>query len=336
MLTPGPAGSPRVIAAALYNPGRVQDQTIERFYPIGTPGQPWTDADKAAWYAGRQIQRSYHDEVLAKLQRLDGAFEGAFELRRYGALDIDAERYPLLAVVPARARPGLPWALITGGVHGYETSGVQGALRFLANDAASYVDRINLVVAPCVSPWGYEVINRWNPHAIDPNRSFVADSPAQESASLMRLIHELGVEFLVHLDLHETTDSDEQEFRPALAARDGKPFHPGHIPDGFYAVGDSENPQPEFQAAIIAGVEKVTHIAPADEHGEIIGAKAEQRGVINYPCAALGLCASVTRARFTSTTEVYPDSPKATPELCNAAQVAAVRAALDHALARAS
>lgn len=311
---------------------RVQDQAIDRFYPIGTPGQPWTDADKVAWLERRQIQRSYRDEVLDKLQHLDAALE----LRRYGALDIDAERYPLFAVTSTRARPGSPWVLITGGVHGYETSGVQGALSFLASPATSYIDRLNLVVAPCVSPWGYEVINRWNPHAIDPNRSFVPNSAAQESAALMQLIRELGVEFLVHLDLHETTDSDEHEFRPALAARDGKPFHPGHIPDGFYTVGDSENPQPEFQAAIIAGVEKVTHIAPADEHGEIIGAKVQQRGVIHYPFAALGLCASVTGARFTSTTEVYPDSPNVTPEGCNAAQVAAVRAALDHALARAS
>jgi hypothetical protein len=309
---------------------RVQDQAIDRFYPIGTPGQAWTDADKAAWYARRQVQRSYHDEVLSKLHELDAAFA----LERYGALDIDAERYPLFAVKPARPRAGAPWALITGGVHGYETSGVQGALRFLASAATSYLDRINLVVVPCVSPWGYEVINRWNPHAIDPNRSFVPNSPAQESAALMQLVRELDVEFLVHLDLHETTDSDDTEFRPALAARDGKPLEPGHIPDGFYTVGDSENPQPEFQAAIIAGVEQVTHIAPADEHGEIIGAKVTQRGVINYPFAALGLCASVSRARFTSTTEVYPDSPKATPELCNAAQVAAVRAALDHALAQ--
>ena len=308
--------------------GRVQDQTIERFYPIGTPGQPWTDADKATWFERRQIQRSYQDEVLSKLQRLDGALA----LRRYGALDIDAERYPLYAVEAKRARPGAPWALITGGVHGYETSGVQGALSFLASAALSYLEHFNLVVVPCVSPWGYEVINRWNPHAIDPNRSFVPNSPAQESGALMQLIRELGVEFLLHIDLHETTDSDEQEFRPALAARDGKPFKPGHIPDGFYAVGDSENPQPEFQATIIAGVEQVTHIAPADEHGEIIGAKVTQRGVINYPFAALGLCPSVTGARFTSTTEVYPDSPKTTPDACNVAQVAAVCAALEHAL----
>jgi hypothetical protein len=32
--------------------------------------------------------------------------------------------------------------------------------------------RINLLVAPCVSPWAYERIQRWNAHAVDPNRSF--------------------------------------------------------------------------------------------------------------------------------------------------------------------
>ncbi|MCA9658298.1 MAG: DUF2817 domain-containing protein, partial [Myxococcales bacterium] len=228
-----------------------------------------------------------------------------------------------------------PWALITGGVHGYETSGVQGALAFLRAAARAYAGRVNLLVAPCVSPWGYEVINRWNPAAVDPNRSFVADSPAEESAALTRLVDETGADFLVHIDLHETTDSDEEEFRPALAARDGKPFEPGLIPDGFYCVGDAENPQPEFQAAIIAGVRAVTHIAPADADGKIIGADVTQPGVINYPFKALGLCAGLTDARFTSTTEVYPDSPQATPAICNAAQVAAVRAALDFALARA-
>ena len=57
------------------------------------------------------------------------------------------------------------------------------------------------------------------------------------------------------------------------------------------------------------------------------------RGVIRYPLRALGLCASVTGARYTTTTEVYPDSPRATPEQCNAAQVAAVCAAIDFVLA---
>jgi hypothetical protein len=46
----------------------------------------------------------------------------------------------------------------------------------------------------------------------------------------------------------------------------------------------------------------------------------------------LGLCASITNAKYTTTTEVYPDSPKATDDECNDAQVAAVVGGLDYVL----
>ncbi|WOX05517.1 M14 family metallopeptidase [Microbulbifer pacificus] len=137
----------------------------------------------------------------------------------------------------------------------------------------------------------------------------------------------------MYIGLHETTDSDETEFRPALAARDGRPYVPGGIPDGSYLVDDSENPQPEFQQAVITAVEKVTHIAPADEKGEIIGSTVVAHGVIEYPLKQLGLRASITNAPYKTTTEVYPDSPRATPEQCNTAQAVAVCAAIDYALA---
>jgi len=44
------------------------------------------------------------------------------------------------------------------------------------------------------------------------------------------------------------------------------------------------------------------------------------------------LCPGITGARYTTTTEVYPDSPRATAEQCIAAQVAAVSAAIDFVL----
>ena len=47
----------------------------------------------------------------------------------------------------------------------------------------------------------------------------------------------------------------------------------------------------------------------------------------------LGLCASLTGARYTTTTEVYPDSSRTTPDECKRAQAAAVCAALDYVLA---
>ncbi len=297
-------------------------------YPIGTPGMPWGDAERAEWLSHQKRQRSYADEVLSVIESLGDRFE----LLEYGRLDYAPDSYRLLALRSRDWRDDLPCALVTGGVHGYETSGVHGALQFAEQDAARFMGRINLMIAPCVSPWGYERIQRWNPHAVDPNRSFCTDSPAQESAALMRLVASVAESWLLHIDLHETTDSDENEFRPALAARDGKAFEPGEIPDGFYTVGDGENPQISFQQAVIEAVSTVTHIAPADSEGKIIGSPVVAPGVILYPFRKLGLCAGITGARYTTTTEVYPDSPRATPEQCNAAQVAAVCAALEFAL----
>jgi Succinylglutamate desuccinylase / Aspartoacylase family len=297
-------------------------------YPIGTPGKPWSATEKAQWLSRQIRQCSYADEVLGKIERL----HDRFDVTQYGLLEYGDERYPLLAIRSRGWNEDLPYVLVTGGVHGYETSGVHGALQFVDRHAADYAARVNILVAPCISPWAYERIHRWNPDAIDPNRSFREGSPAQESAMLMQLVAPLRDRFVVHVDLHETTDSDDSEFRPALAARDGKTSEPEGIPDGFYVVGDSEDPQPEFQQAVIAAVGKVTHIAPADANGEIIGSRVVGHGVINYPLRELGLCGSITNARYRTTTEVYPDSPRATPEQCNTAQAAAVCAAIDFAL----
>ena len=297
-------------------------------YPIGTPGVAWGASERAQWLSQQSKRRSYADEVVTRVERL----AARFDIEEYGQLDYPPDHYRQLALRSRGWRDEHPVVLVTGGVHGYETSGVHGALQFLEDRAADYAQRINLLVAPCVSPWAYERIHRWNANAVDPNRSFKEGSAAAESSALLRLVAPLRGRFLLHVDLHETTDSDESEYRPALAARDGKPSEPGVIPDGFYLVDDSENPQPEFQRAIIEAVARITHIAPADDRNEIIGSPLVAPGVINYPLRELGLCAGITGARYTTTTEVYPDSPRATPEQCNAAQVAACCAAIEFVL----
>lgn len=301
----------------------------QAFYPIGTPGQPWGAAEKADWLLRQVRHRSYADEVVSVIERL----RTRFDVEEYGRLQYGDESFPLFAIRSRDLSDDRPLALVTGGVHGYETSGVHGALRFLDKHADDFAGRIDLLVAPCVSPWAYERIHRWNPDAIDPNRSFRDNSPAGESAALMQLVAPVRERVVMHIDLHETTDTDESEFRPALAARDGKPFEPDGIPDGFYLVDDSERPQPGFQQAVIEAVARVTHIAPADANGQIIGSPVVAPGVIRYPLKKLGLCAGITDAPYKTTTEVYPDSPRATPEQCNAAQAAAVCAALEFVLA---
>ena len=290
----------------------------------------WGATERQDWLDKQRIKRSYQEDVLSKIEK----FSDNFNVTQYGALSYDQSRYPMYVLKSKSFSTAKPTVLITGGVHGYETSGVQGAIRFAETSAAQYSEKFNLLVAPCISPWGYETINRWNPYCVDPNRSFYSESPSDEAAALMQMVAGLSTPLLVHIDLHETTDTDNSEFMPALDARDAKETVLSEIPDGFYLVGDQQNPCAEFQKTIIEAVSKITHIAPADEHGCIIGASLSQPGVINYPTKKLGLCTGFADAKYATTTEVYPDSPKVNDENCILAQVAAVQGALDFILAR--
>jgi hypothetical protein len=306
---------------------------------IGTPGFSWGDAEKAQWLGLQRKKRCYRDEVISPLALAfarDAALVEVAELLEYGVLDyqpLALGRYPLLAVRSRVWQADKPTVLVTGGVHGYETSGVQGALLFIIQQFRVYTASANLLVLPCLSPWAYETINRWNPLAIDLNRSFYQDSPSAEAAMMQYFIRSQAGKILLHIDLHETTDTDNSEFGPAKAARDGQAYVASEIPDGFYLVGDSEKPAADFQRALIAAVSQVTHIAVADEHGCIIGEPLQQLGVIHYAKKALGLCGGISDAPYVTTTEVYPDSPKASAAQCNLAQMTAICAAIDYVLA---
>jgi hypothetical protein len=287
---------------------------------------PWGTLEKENWFKQQTIKRSYLNEVVTKIQSLSSSFG----VLQYGALSLDTNKYPVFLIKSRNFHPQKPTVLITGGVHGYETSGVHGALSFMQNEAKRYTDDFNFVCAPCISPWAYETINRWNHQAIDPNRSFHANSPAEECRLFLNAIADLKINVLVHFDLHETTDTDNSIFRPAKALRDGTEEDAwSEIPDGFYVVGDAHNPQKEFQKAVIASVKKVTHIAPPDERGMIIGVPIEDEGVINYDMKKLFLCGGFVGAEYSTTTEVYPDSPHVTDEICNQAQVEAICGGLD-------
>ncbi len=285
----------------------------------------WQQIEKDLWFKQQKIQRSYQDIVVSKIQKL----KLKFEVLQYGALSLDKDRYPLFLVRSKNMDSSKKTVLITGGVHGYETSGVLGALNFMQTHAVTYEENFNFVCAPCISPWSFETINRWNKKAIDPNRSFFNESPAEECQFFLKVTSDLKP--FVHIDLHETTDTDNTIFRPALEKRDGVVHEFSPIPDGFYLVGDTQNPQPAFQKAIIDHVRAVTHIAPADEAGNLIGVKLEQEGVVNYPVKELFLCAGIFNPIYGTTTEVYPDSDNVTGEICIQAQVAAICGALEFA-----
>ncbi|CUS49334.1 MAG: Zinc carboxypeptidase [Idiomarinaceae bacterium HL-53] len=288
-------------------------------YSIGTPGKPWGEAEKQAWYQQQSKKRSYGEDVLNRIE----TFRERFQVEQYGELKYH-EMYPLYAVRSQRWHSERGTLLVTGGVHGYETSGVHGALAFIERDMEMLSEQLNIVVLPCISPWGYETINRWNPAAQDPNRSFKNGGETPEAAQAMAYVNTLNTQLVMHIDLHETTDTDNSEFRPALAARDGVTHDNWDIPDGFYLVGHAKKPEVDFQQSILAAVEQVTHIAPADKENRLIGEPVVVPGLILYDGSNAGLCMGLSSAPYVSTTEVYPDSPRATAAECVNAQVAAI------------
>lgn len=289
---------------------------------------PWGQKEKTSWFKQQTKIRSYKDDVVNRISNL----APFYSIQQYGTLNVEEAAYPLFLLKSKNWSSQKPTALITGGVHGYETSGVHGAIGFLETSAKKYDSNFNIICVPCMSPWSYETINRWNAQAIDPNRSFLPDSPCDESSLFLKAMLENNIQPLVHFDLHETTDTDNTVFRPALEARDGVQQEIWDIPDGFYLVSDLHNPQKDFQAAIIESVQKVTHIAPADKDGKIIGEPIVQLGVINYDVKKLFLCVGFSNAKYTTTTEVYPNSPKVTDTLCVEAQIAAIEGGLNYLL----
>ena len=295
-----------------------------------TLASPWGQIEKEIWFKEQIIKRSYQEEVVSKIDKL----KNKFDISEYGALSIDPDKYPLFLIKTKNFDPSKKTVLITGGVHGYETSGVHGALLFMEKHVTNYLKDFNFICAPCISPWGYETINRWNNLAIDPNRSFYQNSPSEECKFFLSAIASENVELFAHFDLHETTDTDNTIFRIALEQRDAKKNDFSEIPDGFYVVGSTHKPQSEFQKAVIESVRKVTHIAPSDERGMLIGKKIESEGVVNYDMKKLFLCGGFSDAEYSTTTEVYPDSPKVTDEICNLAQVAAICGGLDYIISK--
>ena len=75
---------------------------IPPLYAIGTPGQPWGDAETSLWRSQQQIKRSYQELVLQPLFALlqQPALSAQLELVQYGTLD-----YQQFRLLWAKIRP---------------------------------------------------------------------------------------------------------------------------------------------------------------------------------------------------------------------------------------
>ena len=100
-------------------------------YAIGTPGQPWQDSEKTQWLNAQVIKRSYFEQVVDKAQKIATMpiISELLDLIQYNELAYKnvingASDYPLLAFKSKNWDDEKSTVLVTGGVHGYETSGI--------------------------------------------------------------------------------------------------------------------------------------------------------------------------------------------------------------------
>ncbi len=87
--------------------------TAAAAYPIGTPGTPWGEAERAQWLSRQTRQRSYESDVLNVIERL----RSRFDVHEYGCLEYGPDVYPLMAIRSRNWRADRPVVLITGGAH---------------------------------------------------------------------------------------------------------------------------------------------------------------------------------------------------------------------------
>ncbi|MCB9973330.1 MAG: succinylglutamate desuccinylase/aspartoacylase family protein [Rhodospirillales bacterium] len=307
----------------------------------------WTSGQVSEWFSAMMNtgRKRNYDEVKARLQALPA---NTHTLETYGDLSVDLDRYPLMCVSVGDFENGKPNILITGGVHGYEPSGIEAALRFLETEAMPLSEKFNFKVYPCLSPWAFEYDHRWNNQAEDPNRLFSKDlnflagingqpgrvARIDECQNFMDSMEQSGISFAGAIDLHETPDRDVF-LRQERADRFGTPLGDDYqiIPQGFYLIlttpGQEQDIWDElkFGRHIISGVKGVSPIAPE----EIVLNKKNQGGIIFSPPSEGTLRSYLSNhAGNVAVTEVYPDHPEMNPDTAVATQIAAVHALLDY------
>ena len=85
--------------------------TPRHAHPIGTPGQPWGEAERSLWRSRQRRQRSYAGDVLEAVAHL----HAHWDVQPYGELDYAPDFYPLVALHSADWSHDRPIALVTGG-----------------------------------------------------------------------------------------------------------------------------------------------------------------------------------------------------------------------------
>ena len=238
------------------------------------------------------------------LTRLEAAVSGPGSLDSLGSIVSPAGTYPLQKIVLGQG--GKHRVLISAGIHGDEPAGVEAVCAFLERKAfAVHLEDWEMMLVPCINPYGYEHGTRENGNGMDLNRMFKSERP-QEEVRLMQSIFETP--FDLTLELHEDFESG-----------------------GYYFYHSGEPGLIDRLPAKI--LERVARVMPLNLDAEIDGSSAGG-GVIdrapnpeNMDWWPMALFARSRGARYCLTLETAPAFPM---EIRVEAHLAALNAALEH------
>jgi hypothetical protein len=271
----------------------------------------WSTRQKLEWRDAmqRKAKRNYGQDIVSRLRRLPA---NTHTIEKYGSLRFNSARYPLFNVTIGDLKNGRPNVLITGGVHGYEPSGIEACLKFIEHDAPDLTNAFNFVVYPCISPWAYEYDHRWNAYAEDPNRNFSRDSgivQIDECTHFMNAIEGHGSRFGTELEEYWQS-----------------------VPQGAYLMMTKPTSsclghRAKFASSIMHSIGQVSPIAPEEN---LLGYH-NNNGVIWAPNKGNVLRVYLGgHADQVAVTEVYPDHKDVGPERAVDVQRAAIYGALNH------
>jgi murein peptide amidase A len=115
----------------------------------------------------------------------------------------EADSYPLMVVESASLVPGNPTLYLSTGIHGDEPAPVEALIQW-AEENKGDLAKFNLLIFPCLNPWGLERNIRFDAEGRDLNRCYNSRKLPRITAQLQLM---KGRRFEVAACLHEDYDA---------------------------------------------------------------------------------------------------------------------------------
>lgn len=115
---------------------------------------------------------------------------------------IQADGYPIYYLETRSPQPNRPWFYCSAGIHGDEPAGPEALIQW-AESSKEIFKQLNVLIFPCLNPWGIVNNRRSNAQGVDLNRTY-RDSNVPQTIAHKRII--TGRKFDFALSLHEDYD----------------------------------------------------------------------------------------------------------------------------------